>query len=73
MNGSGGLAPPRPGRAAREAAVLLILAAGAWALRWAASERSALATTEGRAASAAALSWSSNRIGLSFWRMCHST
>jgi Transposase len=32
-----------------------------------------LATTEGRAASAAALSWSSNRIGLSFWRMCHST
>ena len=31
MNGSGGLARPRPSRTAREAAVLLILAAGAWA------------------------------------------
>jgi len=31
VNGSGGLARPRPSRTAREAAVLLILAAGAWA------------------------------------------
>ena len=31
MSGSAGLAGPRPGLAAREAAVLLILAAGAWA------------------------------------------
>jgi predicted metal-binding membrane protein len=31
VNGSGGLAQPRPGRAAREVPVLLILAAGAWA------------------------------------------
>ena len=31
MNGSAGLAGPRPGLAAREVAVLLILAAGAWA------------------------------------------
>jgi predicted metal-binding membrane protein len=30
VNGSGGLIRPRPSRAAREAAVLLILAAGAW-------------------------------------------
>ena len=35
------------------------------ALRSAASERSALATIDARAASAAPLSWSSNRIGLS--------
>src|SRR5205807_460042 len=30
VSGSGGLARPRPGQAAREAAALLILAAGAW-------------------------------------------
>jgi len=31
MSGSAGLARPRPGLAAREVAVLLVLAAGAWA------------------------------------------
>src|SRR5260370_40024994 len=39
------------------------------ALRSAASERSALATIEARLASAAALSWSSNRMDLSARRM----
>jgi hypothetical protein len=42
------------------------------ALRWAAAERFALMTMEVRAALALALSWSSNRTGLSAWRMCYS-
>ena len=43
------------------------------ALALAASERFALATIDVRTALALTLSWSSNRMGLSAWRICHST